>query len=450
MDMTVMRQTSGKGRGNVPSRAYMRVAATLAIVGGILANTVSARMYYASPVGQGDGFSVESPFRVASFRDKARPGDTLILLDGLYTSPESMIKPPKSLSGKSDSPITVCALHDGKVTIDGKGVLQPVALYYNDWWVIEGINACNSKSTVVSLSRSHHCIVRRVCGWNAADGNTNIFAAHYGEHNLFEDCAGWGIARKTFSCSQGGNYTTFRRCFGSWEGCHNVGPKMAFTLFYNSHHITAENCIATWDGKLMRESHAAMAQDGKPFTAWKDGSGRPRYYSNYGVDQPYGCFGMDRIDQGPTKGPFVYGCIAFRLKSQRVVNIPGLFFMRCRKPHDGWFENCAAFVETGAADVRTFNMTNVDGRKVTVIGGSDPQFGGGDISGILRIAGKNVPATWREMFQEEPPEQGAHLYYCYENGKLTRKPLWPWPMNDRIKELTGTDLTAMVCTMNKR
>jgi polysaccharide export outer membrane protein len=222
MDMTVMRQTSGKGRGNVPSRAYMRVAATLGIAVGILANTVSARMYYASPVGQGDGFSVESPFRVASFRDKARPGDTLILLDGLYTSPESMIKPPKSLSGKSDSPITVCALHDGKVTIDGKGVLQPVALYYNDWWVIEGINACNSKSTVVSLSRSNHCIVRRVCGWNAADGNTNIFAAHYGEHNLFEDCAGWGIARKTFSCSQGGNYTTFRRCFGSWEGCHSV------------------------------------------------------------------------------------------------------------------------------------------------------------------------------------------------------------------------------------
>jgi hypothetical protein len=71
IDMTVIRQTSGTGRGSVPPRAYMRVVATLAIVLGILANTVSARMYYASPVGQGDGLSVESPFRVASFRDKA-------------------------------------------------------------------------------------------------------------------------------------------------------------------------------------------------------------------------------------------------------------------------------------------------------------------------------------------------------------------------------------------
>jgi len=27
---------------------------------------------------------------------------------------------------------------------------------------------------------------------------------------------------------------------------------------------------------------------------------------------------------------------------------------------------------------------------------------------------------------------------------ITRKPLWPWPMNDRIKELTGIDLTATI------
>jgi len=413
----------------------------------IVPNLILAKTYYASPDGGGDGSSTESPFAIASFWEKAQPGDTLVLLDGTYVGYKAMIRPPKKLSGKEDYPITVRALNEGKVTIDGKHVLQPVAFSGNDWWIIQGINACNSKSTVVNISRSNHCIIRQVCGWNAADGNTNIFAAHYGEHNLFEDCAGWGIARKTFSCSQGGNYTTFRRCFGSWEGCHSVGPKMAFTLFYNSHHITAENCIATWDGKLMRESHTVMSYDGKPFTGWSDGSGKVRHKTNYGVDQPYGCFGMDRIDKGPTKGPFVYGCIAYRLKSQRVVNVPGLFFVRCREPHDGWFENCAAIVEQGAAHVRTFNMANVDGRNLTTIGGSEPHFGKGDVANILWVEGEEGPAAWRKMFNKEPPKRGAHLYYRYENGKLTRKPLWPWPMNDRIKELTGTDLTATILGM---
>lgn len=403
-----------------------------------------AATHYASPTGGGNGSAPNAPFRIARFWDRAQSGDTLVLLDGVFTGADSMIAPSPGLSGRKGAPITVRAQNDGKVTIDGQGKHRTVALNRNDWFVLEGFNAHDSKATVVNISRSNHCIVRRVCGWNAADGNTNIFAAHYGEHNLFEDCAGWGIARKTYSCSQQGNYTTFRRCFGCWEGCHNVGPKMTFTLFYNSHRITAENCIATWDGRLMRESHAALGQDGKPFTKWKDGSGKPRYYTNFGVDQPYGCFGRDRIDSGPTKGPFVYGCIAYRLETQRVVNVAGLFSIGSKQAHDGWIENCAAIVEAGAERVRPFNLANVDGRNLTAVGGIDPQIRRGDVSNLLRATGDEGQAAWNRMFQKKPPETGAHIYYRYENGKLTNEPLWPWPMNARIKELTGVDVTATI------
>jgi len=279
---------------------------------------VSAATYYASPQGGGDGSSADAPFAVNRFWEKAQPGDKLVLLDGVYTGAKAMINPPRDLSGRPGSPITVRATNDGGATIDGQSARVPVALYRNDWFVVEGINAHSSRATVVNIMRSSNCVMRRVCAWDAADGNTNIFAAHYGEHNLFEDCAGWGVARKTYSCSQRGNYTTFRRCFGCWEGCHLVGPKMTFTLFYNSHHITAENCIATWNSRLMREDHFALGQDGKPFTAWKDGSGKPRHYTNFDADQPYGCFSSDRIDYGLTKGPFVYGCIAYHVVPQRL------------------------------------------------------------------------------------------------------------------------------------
>ncbi len=409
-----------------------------------------AATYYGSPDGQGDGSSRGEPFLVARFWEGAKPGDTLVLLDGTYGGADSMVSPPKGLCGREGAPITVRALNDGRVTIDGKGAARPVALYYNDWFVVERLNAHSSSASVVNLSRSNHCAVRRVCGWDAADGNTNVFAAHYGEHNLFEDCAGWGIARKTYSCSQGGNYTTFRRCFGCWEGSHAVGPKMAFTLFYNSHHITAENCIATWDGRLMQESHTVLGYDGKPFTKWSDGSGKARHLTNFVVDQPYGCFGMDRIDSGPTKGPAVYGCIAYRLKTQRVVSIPGLFFMRCMQPHDGWFEDCAAIVEEGAEDVRPFHITNADGRDLTAVGGPEPLVRDGKIENILTAQGDEERTAWTRMLQPEPPEDGAHIYYRYENGKLTDRPLWPWPMNERIKELTGLDVTATIFALGEQ
>jgi hypothetical protein len=407
-------------------------------------NQAEAGTYYASPHGSGDGLSRESPFTVAQFWNKAQAGDTLILLDGVYKGVESMINPLKGLSGTEAAPITIRAMNDGEVTIDGENMNNPVRIYHNDWFVVEGLNAHSAKSTVVLVSRSNHCIIRRVCAWDAADGNTNIFAAHYGEHNLFEDCAGWGIARKTYSCSQGGNYTTFRRCFGIWEGCHLVGPKMTFTLFYNSHHITAENCIATWDGRLMRENHAALGQDGKPYTDWKDGSGKPRYYTNYGVDQPYGCFSRDRIDRGPTRGPFVYGCIAYRLKSQRTAPISGLFAIGCQQSGDGWIENCAALVEEGADAVRPFNLTRLDGHNLTAIGRSESSIKAGEITNVLAAVNGTDRAAWGKMLQENPPENGAHIYYRYENGKLTDKPIWPWPMNDRIKELKGIDVTATI------
>jgi hypothetical protein len=107
-----------------------------------------------------------------------------------------MINPPDNMSGTSSAPITVRALNDGKVRINGQGSLYPVQLFNNNYFVIEGINASNSVATVVSISRSHQNIIRRVAAWDAADGNHSIFGIHNATHNLLEDVAGWGIARK--------------------------------------------------------------------------------------------------------------------------------------------------------------------------------------------------------------------------------------------------------------
>lgn len=127
-------------------------------------------------------------------------------------------------------------------------------LHGNDWVVLEGFNAHSAyggrnNASVIELTSASHNIVRRVCAWDAQDANSDVFGVHHGEHNRIEDCAGWGIARKVYSPSQGGNHTTLRRCWGRWEGCHAVGPKLTFPLAYNHYDMLVENCIGTWSGQ---------------------------------------------------------------------------------------------------------------------------------------------------------------------------------------------------------
>ncbi len=93
-----------------------------------------AATYYASPAGGGNGSSSSSPFRINQFWPVASPGDTLLLLDGVYKGSNSMIDPPDYLSGSAGNPITVKALNDGEVEIDGEYARNPVLLKYNDYF----------------------------------------------------------------------------------------------------------------------------------------------------------------------------------------------------------------------------------------------------------------------------------------------------------------------------
>jgi len=420
-------------------RDFVKVSAALAVGTGASvlseAKAATRTLYYASPTGHGDGRSEASPFRITDFWTVAQPGDTLLLLDGKYAGAKAMINPPKGLKGRQGKPIAIKALNDGRVLIDGEGRHRPVRLYHNDYFIIEGINACRSSDTVVESSRSNYNIARRICAWDAADGNTNIFAAHYGEHNLFEDCAGWGIARKTYSNSQGGNYTTYRRCWGRWEGSHVVGPKMTYSCFYNSHHIVLESCIGTWDARKMRESYVLLDYDGKPFVK----KGSKRYgvaltLKNYEVDQPYGIFSADNYYPNiemPRNGPYLYGCIAYVLPAPKLRSFSGVFQIGWgRGRDDGRIENCLAYVHPAVTTVgSTFSLFRFRGRNLTAVGGSI-QFKASQIESVRQSdTGHDIVAE-RGHLLDTPG--GASMVYRYENGKLTDKPLWPWPMNQRI------------------
>ncbi len=122
------------GPRSYPSRPSLRrelriglLVAALVALGGATSQAATCN-YYASPTGTGNGLSSSTPFQVSKFWPVATAGKTLCLLDGTYTGYESMILPPKGLNGASGLPITIRALNDGKVLINGKGGLPPVQL----------------------------------------------------------------------------------------------------------------------------------------------------------------------------------------------------------------------------------------------------------------------------------------------------------------------------------
>jgi hypothetical protein len=397
-----------------------------------ISSAASTCTHYASPTGSGSGVSASQPFQIADFWSVAKPGYTLCLLDGQYTGSASMIKPPQNMRGTASAPITIRALNDGKVTINGQSAKQPVSLNYNDYFVLEGFNAHHSNRGVVILNHSNHNIVRRVAAWDAADGNTNIFGLHYSSsHNLLEDVAGWGIARKIFSASQGGDYLTIRRAWGRWEGSHVVGPKMTYTLAYNNYNLTCENCIGTWSGERMKQTYILMAYDGTPWTGEK----RAGTYTGYDVDQPYGVFGIDGLDGDKNARTKLLGSIAYirgsdRFDSSRLILVSRLDSLEVA--------NTVVYIEPGTySTVKRFSLnnllnavgTNLIARNLTGIGGKDSTF----------------ESHWKKSSISEGPSLnsvsnvftstgGANICYRYKDRALTTQPLWPWPMNQRIKD----------------
>ena len=412
--------------------------------------TGNACNYYASPAGSGNGLSPASPFKIIDFWPVAKPGQTLCLLDGTYTGSHSMIFPPENLSGSLDAPITVRALNDGKVLINGEGSGVPIRLYHNSWFVIEGVNACCSKEDVVGIFRSSHNIVRRVAAWNAADANRMIFALAGGTHNLLEDIAGWGIARKILESCCDANFTTVRRFWGRWDGSHFVGPKMTLSLAYDNTDMLVENSIGTWSGSAMKQTYT-LGCDPNPSTPYRLCG---KTFTNYDVDQPQGIFSIDGITTGDKNARArLLGSIAYIQDTDRY---PYPYLYLINRLDSISLENNVAYIKPGShKNVRPFGLAaegvagnRLVANKLTSFGTSASSMSGWRTTNILH--GISAPAIYSSGESIFNTTRGANLCYRYQNGARTTEPLWPWPMNQRILDAmsqsgrASIDVTATI------
>lgn len=379
-----------------------------------LAHAASNCNYYASPTGTGNGLSSATPFKIKSFWSVASPGKTLCLLDGTYRGLDSMIDPwqsalsfgtPRDLSGTSGNPITVRALNDGKVTIDGEGVRPPIRLRNNSWFVVEGVNAHHSGGSVVSVSAeaghtATNNIIRRVVAWNAKDDSA-VFLSNAPFPMLFEDIVAFGTGRKMVGII-GSQHFTCRRCWGRFEFSADPQPKIVFETVYRSNQVTYENAIGTWDIR-----------------------------SGSDLGQRQGIIGGGNTSKGLPNGNKILGSLAY-------VNTNTA--RPARLIHGGGFpgeelRDVVAYVQPGLhPDLPPFLLGGSGANRrmsdATSIGGGNNVISSG---WTMRNLEKSNMAAGVNIFSNTPGVSGgASLCYRYINGNRTTDPLWPWPMNQRI------------------
>lgn len=205
---------------------------------------------YAAPTGSGSTCSESTPCNVGTWlSSKAAPGGVLCLKDGTYKGDSQMLA-FSSRSGTAGNPITVRALNDGRVLVDGEFQRRPLDCNAS-YITVMGMDLKNGNDTTAVL-RGQHCTAQRVVAWanESSDGGIENIWDVGGAHNLIEDFAGFGFARKILAIgARGGNGpNTARRGWtehnGSRYGSAQGNPTESAEAGYNQSNVTFENIIA--------------------------------------------------------------------------------------------------------------------------------------------------------------------------------------------------------------
>jgi hypothetical protein len=398
--------------------------------------------YYASPTGGGTGLSADSPFRIADAWSVLMPGNALCLLDGVYQGEASMISPSAhgqkiaTPNGESGSPITIRALNDGKVLLDGQYVRRPIWLRGNTYIDVEGINACCSSAAVIALSaNARHNSFRRVGAWDAFDGgagsgtNNHVWDISNSGHNLIEDSFGFGTGRYILVTYDSGRLrgtsNTIRRFWARWEGYDSqMGPRAPLQISYNSHATLCENCIATWSGERQTAQYGCCS--------FGIGAGAPPISSD-------------------GRGVRVLGAIGY---VKAGASIPRMSFVAPEAGGSRWtFKDTVVAIDSNVTWVSPVGLHGCGSKRcsnnvaegLVLLGGDTSTISSQWITSDVDHCGSSEACP--NVFTSA---KTANICTRYVEGVKTAAPLWPWPMNARILDATNAsghtpeDVTAAI------
>jgi hypothetical protein len=402
--------------------------------------------YFVSTYGSdSNSGSYDDPWATFSHAiDNLIPGDRLCILDGTYYQSLSI-----SRSGDSDHPITVSALNDGEVTIDGEGNKIPV-LVTGDYIVMEGIVARNSSRYVWGITGDHN-VIRRCSSY---DANYSVNSGHgiaimHGSNNLIEDCIAAGISRHVVMVyGPDASENTVRRVFGRWDGHSGEGRVICN---YGAQQTVIENCIA-WEATPLTDGGICINANYERTEGGNDAKMLGSIMMNGRGSASCGL----TITYPPAENSYIENCLInnfrygvlvsndppqnFTINKSTIIN--NGYGILNQKSLGGTIKNTIIYnnSETGlqspSIELDYNNVYN-----------NDPDYSGGVspcptcISMDPHPFGLTIPDDSPMKGAGENGEDiGANICYRYVDGVLTDEPLWPWPMVNRIKKELGIDI----------
>ena len=419
----------------------------------------SGSEFFLSPSGK-NSHSGRSPdqawltFEHAWSELKYKPGSTLTLLDGVYYQSIH----PKDV-GEIENPVTIRAQNDGKAIIDGQDERIPVNIekYRQSFLVIEGIVARNGNRDVYNITGDHN-VLRRVSGFDAdTDGNSRVFSLG-GQYNLLEDCVAAGSARKLILIR--GEYNTVRRCHADWrewkgrewDGCWPQG--LGIEMYTVSNNIF-ENSIAY--GQAPATGIELMAQGGAA-------SNDNKILGSMAIQSGMNFDGTPIVWGDTRPQPAINTCIS---KIYEWPNMMSGFMMAASGGilHDNLLQDLLAWgsarygLASTALNHSETDVANNQLNRVTIIGNglNNPHsaWGGNGVdtssvalSNFASVTDSYIDNIWQGGSNYTTMTGGgARLTKRYVDGVMTNDDLWPWPMEERIKDELGYSVTCRIGTI---
>jgi len=361
------------------------------------------------------------------------------------------------------------AEHDGKAIIDGGGPsAQTVWIENSSYIIVQGIVAQHGQEPVVVYGPADHIILRRVTAHDAAPGNYHVFDIEFNASNvLVEDCAGWGRGRYIFIAYKSTD-VTFRRDWAYWEHQENFpdAPRADYSA-YSASNVTFENVIGI--GAYPRPG----IDDNNSYNAVYEtaSDSPPTKHVKYIGDIFYNNMDGIYFNAASDNNPEVIN--SYIETSGRMPGAAGSTTNETSTGFTWWVHHSGSitnstFTNTPVAASRQNGSTTITN---TVFYKNDKAIDGslshsysdfwqnGSIGTDLVSTDKQVdpgydtnkygrgaylfipPASPLKHAGQNGQDIGANIIYESVDGELTSTPLWPWPMEDRIKAERGMSVT---------
>jgi hypothetical protein len=393
--------------------------------------------HYASPTGSSGntGTSQSSPFRPADFWAVATPGKVLCLMDGTYTGSAFLIR-PGSIAGTSANPIIIRALNDGAVLIDGQGSTQPVFFNGTSFVTLQGINARNGHFGVLYFQNSTNVTVQRSIFWDTLnDTNDHVVEVVSGAQNtLLEDVAVFGNGRDRVlewadNSTRAVSGTRYRRMWTRVDGYCTGGTVDFDALQYDYANVNTDGQVDNWiaynNQWLMTQPGCNSTYNGNPNTLF--GQRTP----GIGTGNPGHKFAG--LILFATPAPAVSGGSGIH-SAFLVGNVASPNVLNGVNVVDSFMDMDA---QPSAKTINLFPSTCQGQNSITRV---TTTGAGGDGTGCATVTNLNHYASVSAansagsgLFAGATNSARPNLCFQYKDGQLTNTPLWPWPMDDRIK-----------------